>query len=134
MALWGFRRQPDPQRELAKIGSVLGLAIDKFDRDVTKAAARQAKHKGKRTRVRPPRAQMPWPDMRTPARHRAALPQPLRAQNVPTVLSRRRRLNGSGPAALQAATARAAATIRNGLGAVRNRLNRLTRRPGGRTR
>lgn len=136
MALWGFRRRPDPQRDLAQIGNVLGLAIDTFDRDVTRAAARQARQqqKTKRKRVRPPRAQMPWPDMRRPARHRAALPQPLRTQTVPTVLSRQRRLNGTGPASVQAGTARVAATIRNRLRAVRSGLNRLTRRLGGRAR
>jgi len=136
MALWGFRRRPDPQRDLAQIGTVLGLAIDKFDRDVTKAAARQARQqqKTKRKRLRAPRTQMPWPDMRRPARHRAALPQPLRAQTVPTVLSRQRRLNGAGPASVQAGTARGTATIRNRLRAVRSGLNRLTRRLGGRTR
>jgi len=125
-----------PTAGTVRLGGTDVTSAAPFDRDVTRAAARQARQqqKTKRTRVRPPRAQMPWPDMRRPARHRAALPQPLRTQTVPTVLSRQRRLNGTGPASVQAGTARVAATIRNRLRAVRSGLNRLTRRLGGRAR
>jgi len=137
MAFWGFGRRRDPQHELAKAGVALGTAIDKFDRDVTKAAARQARRKRKaQRRAGLPRTRRPGPDMRRPTRHRTALPQPLRSQTVPTVLSRRRRSDGALPAAaaIQARAQRVAATIRQRLQVVGNRLGRVTRRLGGRAR
>ena len=118
-------------RDVSNATEILGDAIERFERQVGKAARRKAM----RRRIGPRPTRIPASRQYRPVRHRLSLPARYRRPPVRSLLERLRGTEDSqrgGPAtiagAVRRAAGRAAETVRNGLARLRRGLGRL--RPG----
>jgi hypothetical protein len=126
------------ERELARLQSAFGAALDRASRDLAEAAARRVP---RRPRDSPVPTRVPFPRVRRPVAHPLFVPRPPRLGLPPHLPDRQppglpRRPGAPSPfaAAVEAGAARLAARLRQRLLDVQSALRGLSQRLGTRVR